>query len=152
MKPGFKTTEFWLTMVKAVVGPALAFLVASGTLAPDVVDEGDVTQYIEQIAGATMALVALFMSGRAVQTYTENRIGVKGAMIQAEAQVAVAAIQSKNPDGDGVAIGFSTEEDDDDDDEDYDEDDADNDGVFVQRNGSPFAVGLRPIRRGRKST
>lgn len=109
-KTGFKTTEFWLTLFKMLVGPALVVLVAAGTFTPDSVSEDKVVGYIEQISGGLMGLVALYMSGRAVRTYTEARTGVKLQEAQVAAQIGETA----------DVVGFSVEEDEDEDEEDED--------------------------------
>ncbi len=123
-RSGVKTTEFWLTLVKGMVGPLLAILVASGTLTPDSVSEDEVVGHIDTIVGGVMALVALFMSGRAVQTYTEARTAVK----QLEIQASVATAE-----GGESAIGFHADmEEEDDDEDDSDESDADADGTGIR--------------------
>lgn len=77
MKPGYKTTEFYLTLLKGLVGPALAIGVASGKLTPDSVSEDAVVAAIEKASAGIIALVGLVMSGLAVKTYTESRTAAK---------------------------------------------------------------------------
>jgi len=112
---GVKTTEFWLTVAKGLVGPILAVLVATGTLLPDTVAEEDVTSQIDNIVAGAIALVGLIMSGLVVKGYSDGRVAVK----QIEMQVLAHA-----PVGES-AIGFVVGEME----EDFDEDEDDSDSA-----------------------
>lgn len=116
MKHGIHTTEFYLTLLKGLVGPVLAILVAVGYLTPG--SEGEVTGHVEQIGAALVALVGLFMSGRVIQTYTDARTTTKIGEMQLEA--AITEAMNKNlTEGEAQAIGFAQldEEEEDDDNE-----------------------------------
>jgi len=107
-RSGLKTTEFWLTSVKALIGPLLAIFVTTGILVPGQVAEAEVAAHLDQIILGVIALGGLFVSGGAVRTYTEARTGVKQIEIQAAAQ---AGAESE------PIIGFQTVEGEEDDEE-----------------------------------
>ncbi len=92
MKSGVKSTEFYLTLFKAAVGPIIAILVAMGI--------GTETE-LEKITAAVLTLGSLFISGMAVSTYTDARTGLKITELQAA---------SAAPDQLESVIGFNMEE------------------------------------------
>lgn len=67
-KPGYKTTEFWLTLITVIVGVAGPLLINYGLLSEEEVSLWG--QAIIQIAGAIAA-------GFAVSTYNMSRAKVK---------------------------------------------------------------------------
>lgn len=68
MKPGYQTTEFWLTFAKMV----LTVLVASG-----VVKAADSETLAGQITNAVTALGVVLANGYAVAQYARSRADVK---------------------------------------------------------------------------
>ena len=80
MKPGYKTTEFWLTLAKGLVGPVLAILVAAGVFMPGI-DEEAVSGHVEQIVVGVVAVVGLVVSGGAVAVYTVARTDAKSVTV-----------------------------------------------------------------------
>ena len=74
-KPGYKTTEFWLSLVATVVG----FVLASGALSPD-----DPTQaQILQVLGLVASILASL-------GYTAARTSAKNRTVEASAALAIA--------------------------------------------------------------
>ena len=122
-RPGLKTTEFWLALVSSLAGPLIAFLIASGTLAPET-PEGELNEAIQQVLVGAAALAGVFMTGKGVKSYTDSRTNVKHMELQA--QVAVLQ-QTTGESEEGSAIGFSLEIEDDEEEDDEDEDEEDDD-------------------------
>lgn len=75
-KTGYKTTEFYLTLLKASVGPVMAIAVAGGYLSPDVTED-EIQGHINSVVQGAIALIALFVSGSVVKTYTTARTKAK---------------------------------------------------------------------------
>lgn len=91
MKPGIKTTEFWVSAIQGILGPVIAILIVAGVLSPDIDPEtlaGDVSMHIGTIVEAAVALFALWKSAKVVQTYTASRTEVKMATNNAPATLA----------------------------------------------------------------
>ena len=82
MKPGFKTTEFWLAMFASLAGPALALLISFGLIDPGVdVDAtgGALTQALTDVVRSVTALVGVATPLFASRSYTAARASVKVA-------------------------------------------------------------------------
>lgn len=75
MRSGIHTTEFWLTLAKAIVGPILAILVATGMLSSEA--ESEYLRFTDAIVQGAVAIAALIMSGLSVGNYTKQRTKVK---------------------------------------------------------------------------
>lgn len=75
MKPGIKTTEFWITFLTAMVGPISLLLVATGVF-------DDLVSAEETLGGVVQAsavLVANITSAWAAVHYTQGRSEVKAS-------------------------------------------------------------------------
>ena len=70
VKPGYKTTEFWLTGLTAVAGAIVAVLVSYGVLSTD---EGQM--WLKLI----VAVVPLAFAAYSVGKYSESRASVKSS-------------------------------------------------------------------------
>ena len=80
-KPGIKTTEFWVTLLQALVGPVVMILIAAGIFNADVdqtVVTNDLTSGLQSLATAAGGIFAVITSSSAVKTYTASRATVKG--------------------------------------------------------------------------
>lgn len=75
MKPGWKTTEFWITAIVQLVG----LCAAAGVFTPD---QAEQWQRVVEVAGG---LVAMVLSNMA---YAKSRGQVKGYQAEAEAEAA----------------------------------------------------------------
>lgn len=72
MRPGYKTTEFWVTIGKVVASFALTLLVMFGILNQD-----DANQINDHVMSIILAIVAIVINGMAVIDYTHARRDVK---------------------------------------------------------------------------
>lgn len=85
MKPGIKSTEFWLTKLAAIIGPLIAILVVTGILSPDT-DQGalaeTVTSNVDAIVGGVVALVGVIGSVIATRGYSKDRTNAKIAELE----------------------------------------------------------------------
>lgn len=79
MKPGIKTTEFWVTLILAIIGPVLTILVVSGQLSPEGAEVvGDVAESaVPAIADAVSVIIANVTSLLAVRKYISARTELK---------------------------------------------------------------------------
>ncbi len=73
MKPGYKTTEFWLTVIAAFGGVFVAF---------GFVDQSDVDNVIKSIGALVGAAVALFVAVKPIIEYIKSRTAIKDKLIQ----------------------------------------------------------------------
>lgn len=80
MKTGYKTTEFWLTLVITMLAPIVMVLSASGLLSPDV----DQTEVVDSLSLAitnavesVVVLVTLISGTFAASKYTQSRSDIK---------------------------------------------------------------------------
>jgi hypothetical protein len=72
-KPGYKTTEFWITAVSNIVGAVIAILAARGLVSQE---EGALWLTLAQaVAIAVIPLALVFINGR----YINSRATVKAA-------------------------------------------------------------------------
>ena len=80
IKPGYKTTEFWVTLATALVGPVVMVLVGFGVFSSDV-DQAAVTSELTtaftSVADTVGAVIALIISSSAAKRYTGARTDVK---------------------------------------------------------------------------
>lgn len=80
MKPGIKTTEFWLTFLQALIGPVVLMLVATGVLSPEA-DPTAITESVsaqsDAIVQSVLAIVGTIGSVLAVKGYTAERTKAK---------------------------------------------------------------------------
>ena len=75
-KPGYKTTEFWITAVANIAGSVVALLAGYGLIRAE---EGDLWLALAQsLALAIIPLVLAFVNGR----YIQARAAVKEAALQ----------------------------------------------------------------------
>ena len=75
-KPGYKTTEFWITAVANIAGSVIALLAGYGLMKSD---EGELWLALAQsLALAVIPLVLAFVNGR----YINSRAQVKAAAAQ----------------------------------------------------------------------
>jgi len=73
-KPGYKTTEFWITAVANIGGTVVALLVGYGILKEE---EGKLwLALLQALALAIIPLVLAFINGR----YIQSRAEIKSAM------------------------------------------------------------------------
>lgn len=86
MKPGWLTTEFWMTIVVTIVGLLAALGIVGPADRPGV--EGALQQMVQAIAGFIAAAVALWR-------YVKGRVDVKNEEIRAQAQVMTQSQASK---------------------------------------------------------
>ena len=75
MKPGVKTSEFWLSTIVAFIGPIVAILVASGIVTPEA--EGELAGAIEQLIAAIAVIIGVWGGTSAAKNYTNARAAVK---------------------------------------------------------------------------
>ena len=76
-KPGYKTTEFWVTAVSNIVGAAIAIFAARGLVDPD---EGALwLTLVQALAVAVIPVALAFINGR----YINSRAEVKAAAAEA---------------------------------------------------------------------
>ncbi len=83
-KSGFKTTEFWVTLLQALVGPVVMVLVAVGIFSADMNQEvvtDELVTNIQTLATTAAAMVAVWTSASATKKYTESRATVKAAKV-----------------------------------------------------------------------
>lgn len=73
MKPGIKTTEFWLSSFSAAIAPVLGILVGMGIIGPDVQDAG--VQLIEALTAFVGVVAPMFVA----RNYNASRTQVKVA-------------------------------------------------------------------------
>lgn len=88
-KPGIRTTEFWVTLLTALVGPGVALLVGFGVFDAELDQEATtdtLTSLISTISGAVVAAVGLITGAVSARRYSENRMQVKTAAVTAGAQ------------------------------------------------------------------
>lgn len=78
MKAGWKTTEFWMTIVVTAVGLLAALGVIGPADRPNV--EGALQQMVQSVAGFIAAAIALWR-------YIKGRVDVKNEDTRAQAQV-----------------------------------------------------------------
>ena len=72
-KPGYKTTEFWITAVSNIVGAAIAILAARGLVSQE---EGALwLTLIQAVAVAAIPVALAFINGR----YINSRAAIKTA-------------------------------------------------------------------------
>lgn len=80
MTNGVKTTEFWVTLVQALVGPIVMVLVAAGIFMPET-DQAAVSETINTNLSsgiqAVLAIIAQITSVSAVKNYTAARTDLK---------------------------------------------------------------------------
>jgi len=93
---GLRSTEFWLTALKVVVGSILAVGVSAGLISPDVSGEDT----IDRAVSAIVAIVGLLVSGQAVKAYSIGRSNIKVTQV---------GVGSEEDEGE-PAIGFHTVE------------------------------------------
>ena len=75
-KPGYKTTEFWITSVSNIVGAAIAILAARGLVSQE---EGALwLTLIQAVAVAAIPVALAFINGR----YINSRAAVKAAQAE----------------------------------------------------------------------
>lgn len=81
-KPGVRTTEFWLSLVQGLAGPAIAVLIVAGVFSPEVNAaemEQQLSANVSSALESVVAVIALWRSGSTTAAYTEARARVKGA-------------------------------------------------------------------------
>ena len=77
MQPGYKTTEFWLTAIGAIVAAVVPLLVADRVLDAE---QGELwAGLVLAVAGVVVPVVI----GSIVKNYTESRMAVKMTAIEA---------------------------------------------------------------------
>ena len=77
MQPGYKTTEFWMSAIGAIVSAVVPLLIAYGLLT---------TEQGELWAGLVLAVAGVVVPvviGSIVKNYTESRMAVKMTAIEA---------------------------------------------------------------------
>lgn len=75
-KPGYKTTEFWITAVSNIVGAVIAILAARGLVSQE---EGALwLTLIQAVAVAAIPVALAFINGR----YINSRAAVKTAQAE----------------------------------------------------------------------
>ncbi len=110
MRSGVKSTEFYLTVAKGLIGPIMAILVGTGVLDPS--SESEMVNAVTQVVTGIITGVALFTSGSAIKSYTENRTAAKVNEEQLKAHDRAA----QEPQSDLIGFGMSPE------DEEYEDD------------------------------
>lgn len=75
-KPGYKTTEFWITAVSNIVGAVIAILAARGLVSQE---EGALwLTLIQAVAVAAIPVALAFINGR----YINSRAAIKTAQAE----------------------------------------------------------------------
>jgi len=81
-KAGIKTSEFWVTLIQALVGPIVMILVAAGVFIPET-NQAEVTSAVNSnmdvVVQAVLAVVAQIGSVLAVGKYTKARTELKSS-------------------------------------------------------------------------
>lgn len=78
-KPGYKTTEFWITAISNIIGASLAILAARGLLSQE--ESALWLTLVQSIAIAVIPITLAFINGR----YINSRASVKTAAGQGDA-------------------------------------------------------------------
>ena len=78
MNQDWKTPEFWITSLTAIVAAVVALLVARGALTAE---EGELWK---QLAGVVIAPIAVIVLGVVVKSYTQGQAKVREARAMAE--------------------------------------------------------------------
>lgn len=89
IKSGFKSTEFWTTLIQALIGPVIMVLVAAGIFLPETDQEGlrqSLSGDMHSIVQGAIAIVANIMSVSATKTYLAERTHLKVSAIASETE------------------------------------------------------------------
>lgn len=78
-RPGVRTTEFWVTLVQSLVGPAVLVFIAVLWLhmEPSEATADNLNSAIEKAVGLIVLITTNINSARAVIKYTESRTVLK---------------------------------------------------------------------------
>lgn len=82
MKPGVKTTEFWLSLLAALMGPIIAILITMGVIGPDVDPTAlsdSIMSHLNVIVDAVVQLIGLITPVFVAKSYNASRATVKAA-------------------------------------------------------------------------
>lgn len=94
-KPGWKTTEFWFTLIRNLLSVAVVLGVVTGVqadaaleiLASLNVEVDQLIVIVNNIVGMLIALWAIFDGSKATRKYTRSRTQVKETSLKAYAAV-----------------------------------------------------------------